>query len=122
MWARLVVKKVLDLEREGVGLKKIKAAVNSIPPDLEKLYGQSKSEFLKCLGQIHEKGVVHNDFHPMNVMMNGQGQLVVIDFGCSGRVGNKIPMEKRSPWWRAELYSFEADQISLDKFFCMFQT
>lgn len=79
-----------------------------------------KSEFFKCLEQIHEKGVVHNDFHPMNVMMNGQGQLVVIDFGRSGRVGNKIPTEKRSPWWRAELYSFEADRISLDKFFCMF--
>ncbi|KAK3327604.1 hypothetical protein B0T19DRAFT_484682 [Cercophora scortea] len=76
-----------------------------------------KSEIFKCLKQIHEKGVVHNDLHPMNVMMNGQGQLVLIDFGRSGRVGNKIPTEKRSPWWRAELYSFEADQISLDRFF-----
>ncbi len=66
----------------------------------------SKSEFFKCLEQIHEQGVVHNDFHPMNVMMNRQGQLVVIDFGRSGRAGNKVPMEKRSPWWRAELYSF----------------
>jgi serine/threonine protein kinase len=82
----------------------------------------SKSKFLKCLEQIHEKGVVHNDFHPMNVMKNRQGQLVVIDFGRSGRVGNKIPTEKRSPWWRAELYSFEADKLSLDKFFCMSQT
>lgn len=82
----------------------------------------SKSDVLKCLEQIHKKGVVHNDFHRMNVMMNGEGQLVVIDFGRSGRVGSKIPKEKRSPWWRAEFYSFEADQISLEKFFCMFQT
>ncbi|OIW23065.1 hypothetical protein CONLIGDRAFT_605830 [Coniochaeta ligniaria NRRL 30616] len=76
-----------------------------------------KSEFVECLGQIHEKGIVHNDFHPMNVMINGKGQLVVIDFGRSGHIGSKIPMEKRSPWWRSELYSFEADLISLNKFF-----
>jgi serine/threonine protein kinase len=77
---------------------------------------------LNCIKQIHEKGVVHNDFHPMNVMRNAQGQLVVIDFGRSGRVGDKISMEKRSPWWPAELYSFEADHVSLNKFFCMFLT
>ncbi|GAB1311743.1 hypothetical protein MFIFM68171_01953 [Madurella fahalii] len=82
----------------------------------------SKSDFIKCLEQIHEKGIVHNGFHPGNVMINGEGQLVVIDFGRSGRVGSNIPTEKRSPWWRAELYSFEADYISLNKFFCGFQT
>lgn len=77
-----------------------------------------KSELVKCLEQLHEKGIVHNDFHPMNVMRDGEEQLVVIDFGRAGRVGSQIPMEKQSPWWRAELYSFEADWISLDKFFC----
>lgn len=30
-------------------------------------------ELLRCLKQIHEEGIVHNDFHPMNVMMNGKG-------------------------------------------------
>ena len=40
MWARLVVKKVLDLEREGVGVKKIEAALYAIPPDLDDLYRQ----------------------------------------------------------------------------------
>ncbi|KXX79794.1 Vegetative incompatibility protein HET-E-1 [Madurella mycetomatis] len=40
MWARLVVKQVLDLELEGVGLKKIEAAVHSIPPALDELYRQ----------------------------------------------------------------------------------
>ena len=38
MWACLVVKRVLDLEREGVTLKSIKATIHSIPPDLGKLY------------------------------------------------------------------------------------
>ncbi|KAG7292905.1 hypothetical protein NEMBOFW57_002950 [Staphylotrichum longicolle] len=40
MWARLVVKKVLDLEREGAGLKTMEAAIRSTPPDLNKLYQQ----------------------------------------------------------------------------------
>lgn len=77
-----------------------------------------RSDLVRCLEQIHEKGIVHNDFHRMNVMMNGRGQLVAIDFGRSGHVGSEIPIEKRSPWWRAELYSFDADYISLDKSFC----
>ncbi|KAH8745692.1 Het-eN [Diaporthe sp. PMI_573] len=38
MWARLVVKQVQDLEHQGVGLKKIEAAIDAIPPDLDKLY------------------------------------------------------------------------------------
>ncbi len=40
MWARLVVNQVLDLDREGVGLKNIQEAVYSIPRDLDTLYRQ----------------------------------------------------------------------------------
>ncbi|KAK0716128.1 hypothetical protein B0H67DRAFT_464709, partial [Lasiosphaeris hirsuta] len=40
MWARLVVKQVLDLEREGVALKKIEGIIHFIPADLDKLYRQ----------------------------------------------------------------------------------
>ena len=40
MWARLVVKQVQDLEREGEGLQSIEAAVQAIPPELDDLYRQ----------------------------------------------------------------------------------
>ncbi|KAK3944600.1 ankyrin repeat domain-containing protein 17 [Diplogelasinospora grovesii] len=40
LWACLVVKRVLDLEREGVGLRKIEAAVYAIPLELDELYKQ----------------------------------------------------------------------------------
>ena len=40
MWAYLVVKRVIDLDREGEGPNKIEAAVHSIPPDLDILYRQ----------------------------------------------------------------------------------
>lgn len=40
MWANFVVKRVLGLEREGAGLKKIEGVIRSIPPDLDELYRQ----------------------------------------------------------------------------------
>lgn len=79
-----------------------------------------KDEIIRCLDKIHEKGIVHNDFHISNVMRNKEGQVVAIDFGRSGRVGGKIAPEKRSPLWKAELYSFEADHLFLNKFFKFF--
>ncbi|KAL8356455.1 hypothetical protein RB601_001653 [Gaeumannomyces tritici] len=38
MWARLVVKQVLDLEREGKGLGVIETAIRHTPPALDELY------------------------------------------------------------------------------------
>jgi ankyrin repeat protein len=38
IWAGLVVEKLLDLDREGAGLKKMEATVRSVPPDLDELY------------------------------------------------------------------------------------
>jgi len=40
MWARFVVKRVLDLDRKGTGLGVIEGEIHSIPPDLDKLYRQ----------------------------------------------------------------------------------
>ncbi|KAM6529650.1 hypothetical protein FALCPG4_007779 [Fusarium falciforme] len=40
LWALLVVKKVLDLEREGAGLKEMEAVILSVPPELDTLYHQ----------------------------------------------------------------------------------
>ncbi|UPK91892.1 hypothetical protein LCI18_002827 [Fusarium solani-melongenae] len=38
LWARLMVKQVLDLEREGIGLHQIKAKIDSVPLELGGLY------------------------------------------------------------------------------------
>ncbi|KAJ4175645.1 hypothetical protein NW767_015718, partial [Fusarium falciforme] len=38
MWAWLMVKQVLDLERKGAGLKKIEAEIRSVPQELDTLY------------------------------------------------------------------------------------
>ena len=76
-----------------------------------------RTQAIERLQQIHKRQIVHNDFHPGNVMMNRKGNLLVIDFGRSGRVGDDIPHAKRCPWRQEESYSFEADYIGLDKFF-----
>ncbi|KAM5528567.1 hypothetical protein FOXYSP1_19048 [Fusarium oxysporum f. sp. phaseoli] len=38
IWAHLVVDRILDLDNEGTGLKKIEDEIYSIPPDLDGLY------------------------------------------------------------------------------------
>ncbi|KAH7304480.1 putative Pfs NB-ARC and ankyrin-domain-containing protein, partial [Stachybotrys elegans] len=38
MWARLAMEKVLELDREGKGLREIEKEIRSIPPDLHDLY------------------------------------------------------------------------------------
>ncbi|KAJ4175987.1 hypothetical protein NW767_015599 [Fusarium falciforme] len=38
LWASLMVNKVLDLDRDGVGLKKIEAVILSVPQELDALY------------------------------------------------------------------------------------
>lgn len=40
LWAQLVVKRVLDLERDGAGWKEIEAGILSVPPQLDTLYQQ----------------------------------------------------------------------------------
>ncbi|OWT42487.1 Ankyrin repeat-containing protein [Pochonia chlamydosporia 170] len=46
LWAWLVVKRVLDLDLDGAGLKQMKDAIMSVPPDLDDLY----HELLRKMG------------------------------------------------------------------------
>ncbi|KAF2184913.1 hypothetical protein K469DRAFT_633216, partial [Zopfia rhizophila CBS 207.26] len=47
LWARLVVERVLELERKGVGLRRIRPEIQRMPPDLGSLYQE-------LLGSIDE--------------------------------------------------------------------
>ena len=42
-------------------------------------------EFLEGLKHIHEKGVIHNDLKPSNVMVDTEGKLRIIDFGFAAK-------------------------------------
>lgn len=38
---------------------------------------------LDALAKVHEKGIIHRDLKPANILINGEGQPVLIDFGSA---------------------------------------
>jgi DNA-binding response OmpR family regulator len=43
-------------------------------------------ELMFALGDIHEKGILHRDLKPQNLMFRGDGTLAIVDFGIAKHV------------------------------------
>ena len=102
MWARLVVKQVLDLDREGVGPKKIHAAVYSIPPGLDTLYWQ----LIQGMGPTSLKLIQWICFATQPLTLDDLRWAMVIEGDCPHRslkacrgdedyVSNKVRMKRQ---------------------------
>src|SRR5262249_51157600 len=52
-------------------------------------------EMCSGLAAAHEKGVIHRDLKPANIMINGRGQVSIMDFGLAAISGEVTGPEVR---------------------------
>lgn len=71
---------------EGITLKKHITAKGSLSED-EILF--LSRPILSALGEVHDKGVIHCDIKPQNVVLVGSGEIKLMDFGISRRLSSQ---------------------------------
>jgi DNA-binding NarL/FixJ family response regulator len=67
---------------EGGDLNKRLAGKALRPDDALKLF----RELMFALGDIHEKGILHRDLKPQNLMFRADGSLAIVDFGIAKHI------------------------------------
>ncbi|MDQ5850188.1 MAG: protein kinase [Pseudomonadota bacterium] len=67
---------------EGGDLNKRLAGKALPPPDSLRLF----RDLMFALGDIHEKGILHRDLKPQNLMFRNDGSLAIVDFGIAKHV------------------------------------
>ncbi|CAD5119689.1 DgyrCDS8282 [Dimorphilus gyrociliatus] len=107
-------------------------AVDRIMVDLEKPLSEPQIKYVtkevcKALGFLHDKFVIHRDLKAGNILLTGDGQVKLADFGVSAKNTSKFkrrdsfigtpywmaPEVSRCEWERQEAYTFKADIWSL---------
>ncbi|KAK3377029.1 kinase-like domain-containing protein [Lasiosphaeria ovina] len=63
---------------------------------------------------LHALGLVHNDTNPSNIMLDGSGNAVIIDFGPCRRVGESLEGVGRTYEWYDEKIETALPQNDLD--------
>ncbi len=72
---------------------------------------------LRGLSVLHEKGFIHGDIKPTNIMVNIQGTVKLVDFGRAARIGERVNILLGSPLYMApEIHRREPGLIQSDIF------
>jgi serine/threonine-protein kinase len=66
---------------DGENLASLLRRIGRLPPD--KALDIAR-QLCAGLAAAHEKGVLHRDLKPANVMLDGQGNVRITDFGLAG--------------------------------------
>lgn len=84
----LCTTKVLVMEYvEGDTLSDIVALAQHTPAERKR---QAEKLLRSALTQIIDDGVFHADLHPGNIILNSNGELVLLDFGSVGRLDSQL--------------------------------
>jgi serine/threonine protein kinase len=70
-------------------------------------------EVWEMVKTLHALGYCHGDLSPSNVMRNGAGHLVLIDFSFSGRIGEPVPCYFPSWAHRGGVFDQTTDEDAL---------
>jgi len=76
---------------EGGDLSKRLGGKPVPPPEALKLF----RELMFALGDIHEKGILHRDLKPQNLMFRRDGSLAIVDFGIAKDISGSRPRRAR---------------------------
>ena len=78
-----------------------------------------KAKILDGLGSavrhLHEVlGLAHNDINPHNVMLDDDGEPVLVDFGSCHRIGDRLTASRGTPGWTEEGDDYTLSKASHD--------
>ncbi len=72
---------------------------------------------LRGLAVLHDKGFVHGDIKPTNIMVDAQGTVKLVDFGRAARIGEEVNILLGSPVFMApEIHRREPGRAASDLF------
>jgi serine/threonine-protein kinase len=78
---------------DGENLSSLLRRIGRLPPDKARDIAR---QLCAGLAAAHERGVLHRDLKPANVMLDGQGNVRITDFGLAGLAEALGPEEARS--------------------------
>ncbi|GAB7342129.1 hypothetical protein MBLNU457_g0395t2 [Dothideomycetes sp. NU457] len=87
-----------------------------VAPGFDKIFERTQ-EVRSAVSHLHLAGFVHGDLTPSNVMLRENGDVVLIDFGYSGRHGHALPPYIPEWTYNGPVFDYQADEKRLDVFF-----